>query len=125
MEGLRGFPGRPHPLLVLPVAGGGTVRLWPSRGPSEEEWSPRGPVEIRLPPVCRSARRVDVPAAVYARILPKVPLAAAGGSSGLPGVERTLSGMVHTRAELVLPWFARRRTINNHGNRKTIGVDDI
>ncbi len=109
VERLRSVPGRPHPLPVLPAARRGNVRLWLSPGSSRASAAvARCPFKVHLPPVCSSARCLDVPAAVFACTLPQVPLPAARRSSGLPGMERTLSGMVQTETELGLSWSARR-----------------
>lgn len=95
VEGLRSISGGPDPLPLLPAACWGVVRLQASPGPSSvpaqvSRWT----VAVHLPPVHNSAGSLDVPAAVLARSLPKVPLPAAGGSCGLPGLEGTLSGVV-------------------------------
>lgn len=92
---LRSLPGRPHPLLLLSAACWGNVCLWSSLGATKASAEvTRNPAESRLPPVCSSPPCLDVSAAVFACILPKVSLPAAGWSSGLPGVERTLSRIV-------------------------------
>lgn len=118
MERLRSVPGSPHPLLVLPAAGRGDVSLWRSHGSSkvsaEVAWRP---FEIHLPPVCASTRCLDVPAGVFARTVPPVPLPAAGRSSGLPGMAGTLSGIVQTQIELERSRSARRGTFHHHRHR--------
>lgn len=95
VEGLRSISGGPNPLPLLLAACWGVVRLQASPGPSSipaqvSQWT----VTVHLPPVHNSAGSLDVPVAVFARSLPKVPLPAAGGSCGLPGLEGTLSGLV-------------------------------
>lgn len=131
VEGLRSVPGRPHPLLVLSAAGWGTICVSPSPNPSEAaEKIPSSPAMLHLLSVCSSTLFMDVSAAVFAGTLPKVPCPAARGSSGLPGVERTLSGMVQTKNELGLSRFARWRTFYfyRHWQRATVGInsaDDV
>lgn len=108
VEGLRSVPGCPHPLLVLSAAGRGTICVSPSASPSEAaEKIPSSPATLNLLSVCSSTHFMDVPAAVFAGTLPQVACTAVRGSSGLPGVERTLSGMVQTKNELGLSRFAR------------------
>lgn len=111
VEGLRTVSGSPHPLPLLPDACGGSVCLQPSPGSSSvSEKVPHWTVALHLPPVHRSAGSLDVPAAVFARTLPKVPLPAAGGCRGLSGLEGTLSGLVSTHTKLELSRSARRGT---------------
>lgn len=114
MEGLRGVTGRPHSELVLPPAGGGNVGIQssPEAVPDcagARWWSSA----LTVPALRAAASSLALPAAVFARSLPKVPLPAARGSCELPGVARTLPGLVQGQTQLLLEWpgSARRRTI--------------
>lgn len=109
VERSRSIPGRPGGQLVLPAACGGDVRLRSSPRSSQGSAEvARCASAVHLPPVCASARRLDVTAGVPARVLPQVPLPASGRSSGIPGVERTLSRVVPTQSQ---PWFASGGTV--------------
>lgn len=117
---VRGLPGHPRSVPVLPADRGGNVRLRPAPGPGEAPpqvaW---GPVETPFPFLCNPALRVDVLAFVCAGVLPRLAIPAAGRSTGLPGLEGTLSGVVQTPTELELPWFTRRGAFSLHQLRQT------
>lgn len=126
VEGLWSISGRPHPLLVLPAAGRGTVHLRPSPSPNEDPAEITGdPVEIHLPPLCNSTCVMDVPSAVSACTLPQVPCTAAGRGSGLLGVEGAISGVVQTQTKLGQSRFARRGIFYHHKHWETATVGFI
>lgn len=103
MEGLRGVAGRPYSELVLPPAGGGDVNIRSSPEPVPDSVeAPWWPPALPVPALRAAASALALPAAVFARSLPKVSLPAARGSCGLLGVERTLPGLVQSQTQLLL-----------------------
>ena len=110
MAGLRGVPGHPHALPVLPDAGGGDVRVrpLPPPGGGPDGTPHRSSSQDPLPALCVPVDSLAVPAAVSAHILPAVPRPAAGRRYSLSGVEGPLPGLVSAQTQLALSRSARR-----------------
>ncbi|KAG5850957.1 hypothetical protein ANANG_G00087890 [Anguilla anguilla] len=100
---VRGLRGRLPALPVLPAAGRGDGRVRALPGPGR---GLRGPVEAAVPVLRLPPGPLGLPAALPLGPLPAVPHPAAGGRSGVPGMEEPIPGVVPPGTELVLPWAA-------------------
>lgn len=124
VERIWSVPGHPHPLPVLPAFIGGTVCLWPPCSPEKTPGGiSRSTPKIGLPLQCISSLCAAVPFIMYAGILSKAPLPAVRGSSGLPGLERTLPGMVQVCTQMVFCLFAKRWTLTLYRHWQTLNFD--